>query len=314
MNDYKLNTKYKDRLFRLIFHEKKELLELYNAVNESDYTDPEELEITTIEDVVYMGMRNDLSFIIGDEMNLYEHQSTFCPNLPLRGLFYFSSVYKAYIEPKKHKLYSTSELKIPFPQYIVFYNGIEEKPERQELKLSSLFIESGKDKNPALECTALVLNVNYGHNKELMERCKTLKEYAQFIAIIRRNLAEGMKHQEAVERAIDECIQNDILAEILRKNRSEIVDSILTEWDENEYREFIKEESWNEGHQIGLEDGKRIGLEDGKQIGLKSGEIIGVVKTCQEFRVSKEDTLEKIQKEFSLEKEEAEKYIKEYWK
>ena len=88
------------------------------------------------------------------------------------------------------------------------------------------------------------------------------------------------------------------------------MDSILTEWDENEYREFIKDESWNEGHQIGLEDGKQIG----KQIGLKSGEIIGVVKTCQEFHVSKKDTLEKIQKEFSLEKEEAEKYIKEYWK
>lgn len=152
----------------------------------------------------------------------------------------------------------------------------------------------------------MVLNVNYGHNKELMERCKTLKEYAQFIAIIRRNLANGMKHQEAVEQAIDECIQNDILAEILRKNRSAIVDSILTEWDENEYREFIKEESWNEGHQIGLENGK--------QIGLKSGEIIGVVKNCQEFHVSKEDTLEKIRKEFSLEKEEAEEYIKEYWK
>ena len=88
------------------------------------------------------------------------------------------------------------------------------------------------------------------------------------------------------------------------------MDSILTEWDENEYREFIKEESWNEGHQIGLEDGKQIG----KQIGLKSGEIIGVIKTCQEFHVSKEDTLEKIQRKFSLEKEEAEKYIKEYWK
>ena len=222
MNDYKLNTKYKDRLFRLIFHEKKELLELYNAVNESHYTNPDDLEITTVEDVVYMGMRNDLSFIIGDEMNLYEHQSTFCPNLPLRGLFYFSSVYKAYIEPMKHKLYSTSELKIPFPQYIVFYNGVEEKPERQELKLSTLFIENGKGKPPALECTALVLNVNYGQNKELMERCKTLKEYAQFIAIVRRNLAQGMKHQEAVEQAIDECIQNDILAEILRRNSLQI--------------------------------------------------------------------------------------------
>ncbi len=238
MNDYKLNTKYKDRLFRLIFREKKELLELYNALNESNYTNPEDLKITTIEDVVYMGMKNDLSFIIGDEMNLYEHQSTFCPNLPLRGLFYFSSLYKAYVEPIKHRLYSTSELKIPFPQYIVFYNGIEIKPERRE----------------------------------------------------------------AVEQAIDECIRNDILAEILRKNRSEIVDSILTEWDENEYREFLKEESWNEGHQAG------------KKVGMRDGEIIGIVKTCQEFHASREDTLEKIQKEFLLEREEAERYIKEYWK
>ena len=89
MNDYKLNTKYKDRLFRLIFREKKELLELYNALNKSNYTNPEDLKITTIEDVVYMGMQNDLSFIIGDEMNLYEHQSTFCPNLPLRGPILF---------------------------------------------------------------------------------------------------------------------------------------------------------------------------------------------------------------------------------
>lgn len=260
MNDYKLNTKYKDRLFRLIFNDRKKLLELYNAVNESNYTNPDELEITTIEDAVYMGMRNDLSFIIGDEMNLYEHQSTFSPNLPLRGVFYFSSVYKAYIEPVKHKLYSDSKLKIPFPQYIIFYNGIEKKPERQELKLSTLFIGNGKGKAPALECTALVLNVNYGQNKELMERCRTLKEYAQFIAIIRRNLAEGMKHQEAVEQAVDECIRNDILAEILRKNRSEIVNSILTEWDENEYREFLKEESWKEGHESGKLEGIREGI------------------------------------------------------
>ena len=304
MNDYKLNTKYKDRLFRLIFHEKKELLELYNAVNESHYTNPDDLEITTIEDVVYMGMKNDLSFIIGEEMSLYEHQSTFCPNLPLRGLFYFSSVYKAYTEPMKHKLYSTSELKIPFPQYIVFYNGIDEKPERQELKLSTLFIENGRGKTPALECTALVLNVNYGQNKELMERCKTLKEYAQFIAIIRRNLVEGMKHQEAVEEAIDECIQNEILAEILRKNRSEIMNSILTEWDENEYREFLKEESWKEGH----ESGKLEGIQEGKLDG-----IIGMVGLCQELQVSQEDALWKIAEAFSLTEKEARHYIAEYW-
>lgn len=298
MNNYKLNTKYKDRLFRLIFHEKKELLELYNAVNESHYTNPDDLEIRTIEDVVYMGMRNDLSFIIGDEMNLYEHQSTFSPNIPLRGLFYFSSVYKAYIEPMKHKLYSESKLQIPFPQYIIFYNGIEEKPERQELKLSMLFVGNGKGKTPALECTALVLNVNYGKNKELMERCRTLKEYAQFVAIVRRNLAESIDHQEAVERAVDECIRKDILANVLRKNRSEIVDSILTEWDENEYREFLKKES----------------LEDGIKIGEKRGIVGGTIRTCREFQLSREETLSKIIKDFSLEEKEAKKYMEEYWK
>ena len=291
---YKVNTKYKDRLFRLIFHEKKELLELYNAVNESNYTNQDELEITTIEDVVYMGMKNDLSFIIGDEMNLYEHQSSVCPNLPLRGLFYFSSVYKSYIEPVKRKLYSTSQLEIPFPQYIVFYNGTEERPEREELKLSNLFIENGKGKQPSLECTALVLNVNYGHNKDLMERCKTLKEYAQFIAEIRRNLSYGMKAQEAVEEAVEKCIQNDILAGILRKNRGEIVDSILTEWDEDEYRDYLKEE--------------------GIKIGEERGKIAGKIEACQDFRLSKEETLMKIIKDFQLDKEEAEKYMEEYWK
>ena len=172
--------------------------------------------------------------------------------------------------------------------------------------MSKLFIENGKGKKPSLECTALVLNVNYGHNKELMERCKTLKEYAQFIAEIRKNLACGMNAWEAVELAVDECIRNNILAEILRKNRGEIVDSILTEWDEDEYREFLKEESWKEGHETGKKDGIKIGEERGK--------ISGKIEAYREFQLSKESTLERILKEFSLEEEEAKKYMEEYWK
>ena len=108
---HKINKKYKDRLFRLIFQDKKDLLELYNAINNSDYTNPEDLTITTIEDVVYMGMKNDLSFLIDDVLNLYEHQSSFSPNLPLRGLFYFSSLYREQIEPVVYEfttLYSIS--------------------------------------------------------------------------------------------------------------------------------------------------------------------------------------------------------------
>ena len=251
-----------------------------------------------MEDVVYMGMKNDLSFIIGDEMSLYEHQSSFCPNLPLRGLFYFSSVYRSYIEPVKRRLYSISRLEIPFPQYIVFYNGIEERPEREELKLSKLFSGNGKGKKASLECTALVLNVNYGHNKELMDRCKTLKQYAQFIAEIRKNLAYGMAAQEAVEHAVDQCIRKDVLADILRKNRGEIVDSILTEWDEDDFIEGVKEDSRNEGIKIGE----------------KRGKIESMIEMCQEFQVSEEDTLDRIMKKFSLQEEDAKEYMERYWK
>ena len=200
---------------RIIFHEKKDLLELYNAINDSDYTNPDDLTITTIEDVVYMGMKNDLSFIIGDVMNLYEHQGSFSPNLPLRGLFYFSSLYREYIEPIKHRLYSTAPLYIPFPQYIVFYNGTKNEPERQELKLSNLFLTDEGKMNPALECTAVILNINLGKNRELMEKCKQLKEYAEFIATIRKHLANEIAFEEAVETAVDDCVRNGILADIL---------------------------------------------------------------------------------------------------
>lgn len=301
---YKLNTKHKDRLFRLIFNEKKELLDLYNAVNESNYTNPDDLEITTMEDVVYMGMKNDLSFIIGDELNLYEHQSTFSPNLPLRGFLYFASVYRAYIEPMKQKLYTDSPLYIPFPQYIVFYNGTKEEPGRQELKMSDLYIGNGKGKDPALECTAVVLNINLGHNKKLMERCKRLKEYAQLIAAIRKYL-EQFQFEEAVEYAVEECIRKGILEDVLRKNRNEVIEMILEEWDENEYREYLKEESWNEGHEAGIKIGRKLEMERGMR---------ELVKTCMEFHVSREEALEKIKKAFELEQGEAEKYIEEYWK
>ena len=131
MVEHKINKKYKDRVFRVIFHEKKDLLELYNAINDSNYTNPDDLTITTIEDVVYMGMKNDLSFIIGDVMNLYEHQSSFSPNLPLRGLFYFSSLYREYIEPVKYRLYLHRHY--IFRSHSILYFTMEQKkePERR---------------------------------------------------------------------------------------------------------------------------------------------------------------------------------------
>lgn len=301
MEHYYLNRKYKDRLFRFIFSDKGNLLQLYNAINDSHYNNPDDLVITTIDDVVYMGMKNDLSFIIDDIMSLYEHQSTYSPNLPLRGLFYFSAMYRNYIEPMKQKLYTDSPLRIPFPVYLVFYNGSMEEPERKEIPLSDLFIQNGKGLQPALECTALLLNINVGHNQELMEKCRILKEYAQFIHTIRSKISVGLPFQEAVETAVEDCISQNILSEILRKNKAEVIDMILTEYDENEFREFLKEDSWKKGHEAGVQDGIKTGIRE-------------IIRTFTELQLPKEQLLDKLTNSFSLSAEEAEEYIEKYSK
>ena len=301
MEHYYLNRKYKDRLFRFIFSDKGNLLQLYNAINDSHYNNPDDLVITTIDDVVYMGMKNDLSFIIDDIMSLYEHQSTHSPNLPLRGLFYFSAMYRNYIEPMKQKLYTDSPLRIHFPVYLVFYNGSIEEPERKEILLSDLFIQNGKGLQPALECTALLLNINVGHNQELMEKCRILKEYAQFIHTIRSKISVGLPFQEAVETAVEDCISQNILSEILRKNKAEVIDMILTEYDENEFREFLKEDSWKKGHEAGVQDGIKTGIRE-------------IIRTFTELQLPKEQLLDKLTNSFSLSVEEAEEYIEKYSK
>ena len=161
---------YKDSLFRMVFREKKELLSLYNAINGTAYDDPEELMVTTIEDVLYMGRKNDISFLIKDVMNLYEHQSSVNPNMPLRGLIYICMLYQGYLEQNNLDIYSSTRLRLPTPKYLVFYNGTKEEPDRQELRLSDSFIK--QEEPPDLECRAVMLNINYGHNKELMEACR----------------------------------------------------------------------------------------------------------------------------------------------
>lgn len=132
---------YKDSLFRMVFREKRALLSLYNAMNGTQYEDPDELVVTTIEDVLYMGCKNDISFLIKDVMNLYEHQSSVNPNMPLRGMIYISMLYQGYIEQNHLDIYSSTLLKLPTPKYIVFYNGTKDEPDRRELRLSDSFVK-----------------------------------------------------------------------------------------------------------------------------------------------------------------------------
>ena len=171
----RLNRKHKDKLFRYLFKDKRHLLDLYNALHDTDYTDPEELEVVTMEDVIFMKMKNDLSFIIDSRLSLYEHQSTWNPNMPLRGLFYFTQQYEGMLGASDENIYGRKRIELPTPEYIVFYNGSDMPEDRKILYLSDSFSE-GRGSG-CLECKCEILNINRGHNRDLMDKCRRLWEY-----------------------------------------------------------------------------------------------------------------------------------------
>ncbi|MGI6008495.1 MAG: hypothetical protein ACOX8E_13560 [Ruminococcus sp.] len=261
-----VNRQFKSTVFAMLYSDKKELLELYNAVNSTQYTDPELLEVNTLENAIYMGMKNDLSFLIASRLYLYEHQSTVNPNLPLRFLLYISDLYSDLV--KDRNLYGSRKVQIPPPRFLIFYNGEKEQPDVQVLKLSELF--ALPEDHPALELEAVMLNINKGHNRKLMEACRSLRDYAEYTDRVRR-YAKEMELQKAVERAVAECIEEGILTEFLRKNRAEVIHVSIYEYDVEKHMRQEKEESWEEGHRQGLEEGHRTGLEEGHRIGLEKG-------------------------------------------
>lgn len=277
----KANRNYKDTVFRMLFSDRKNLLSLYNAVNGTSYKNPEELEIVTLENAINMGMKNDLAFIIATNLFLYEHQSTYNPNMPLRDLFYISSEYQKLVDHKS--LYSSVLQKIPAPNFIVFYNGTEKKEDRWENALSDAY--ETPDKEPRLELKVLTLNMNEGHNKELMEQCQTLREYAKYVALVRKYKKE-MKLDAAVKCAVDECIQSGILAEFLKKNRAEVIAVSIFEYDKEEEEKKLRKAEYEAGY----DDGKKLGITEGEirkaketaieltKVGMAKSQIAAILK------------------------------------
>lgn len=261
----KVNKKYKDRLFRLVFGDRRRLLDLYNALNGSHYEDPDALEITTLDDAVYLSMKNDLSFLVNGVLNLYEHQSTYNPNMPVRGFFYLADVYRKYVVEYKLNLYGSRLAKLPAPKYLVFYNGRKEEPDRKVLRLSDAF-QGGRNAEPCLELCAVMLNINLGRNQELMERCRTLKEYAQFVDRVRRMIAETGALESAVDRAVKDCIRDGILENFLSSHRAEVLDVILTDYNEQEYIAMEREDAWEDGKSEGLTEGLSEGLSVSREV------------------------------------------------
>ena len=250
------NRKYKDTVFRMLFSDKRNLLALYNAINRTSYEDSDELEIVTLRGAVYMGMKNDLAFIIDMNLFLYEHQSTYNPNIPLRDLFYISAEYQKLVNRKS--LYSSSLQKIPAPYFIVFYNGTEREEEYWENSLSEAY--ENLTGEPRLELKVITLNINEGHNKELMDQCQILKEYAQYVAKVRK-YTKKMELDVAVEHAVDECIREGVLEEFLRDNRAEVIAVSIFEYNKDEEEKKLRKAEYEAGYDTGYGSGFDAGKE-----------------------------------------------------
>ncbi|MCQ2584606.1 MAG: hypothetical protein MJ185_03360 [Treponema sp.] len=247
-SEIRTTLKYKDRLFRAIFNDKEHkdwLLSLYNAVNDSNYTNEKDLEITTLEDVIYMKMKNDISFILNNQMSLYEHQSTYSPNLPLRGLMYFSELLR--VKYHNSKIYSNSKIKIATPNYIVFYNGEKDIGERMVLKLSDSFEIPVRKTDECYEWTCTVLNINKGKNEKLVKSCKALQDYVEYVTMVKENLRAGKDLESAVETALDEAVKKRFLNGYFDQHRARIKAMSLTEYDEEEAKKVFHDDGYREG-------------------------------------------------------------------
>lgn len=289
MNNVSLpvNRIYKDRLYKMIFNDKSELLKLYNAINGTHYDDPAMLTITTLNNAIYMTMENDLSFIIDMRLALYEQQSTVNPNLPLRFLMYITDIYSAYT--KDMNIYGSKKVQIPLPSFVIFYNGVKSQPDRTEFLLSELFHPTTDQ--PALELKAVMLNINKGHNQELMNACHTLRDYSEYVARIRTYSAE-MPLTDAVEKAITECIHENILRDFLLKNRAEAKAMSIYEYDEEKTLRMFREE--------GYEDGER------------NGKIQATIEMCLEFNLSSDAIVQKLMTKFQFSENQAQEYLDNY--
>ena len=267
----------KDRLFCALFgsKERKNLtLELYNALNGTSYTNAEDIQINTIEDVVYFGMRNDVSFLLANEINLYEQQSTWSPNVPLRAFCYVEHVVESYLygTGKNNEVYGNKLVKIPTPKIVVLYN-VDESNDKSivtdhEMRLSDAFETPGGD----VEVIVHAYNINTGNH--LPSICTPLNDYSSLVGMYRKNARKAKTKEEriaAADAALNTLPDGEVKSYILSQ-RSEVIDMLLTEYDEKKVMECLQREAKAEGKAEAITDlikGGIITLEQGAmQLGI----------------------------------------------
>ena len=274
------NREYKSDVISMMLQIPEYALDVYNAMNDSVYTDPDMIQIMRLENGISLSVRNDASFFISNYLNLYEHQSTYSPNAPLRFLIYLTSLLKKMIG--KRDLYGRKRVQIATPHFAVLYNGTEKRPEKEVLKLSDAFINHTD--TPEIELTVTVYNINPDNNTQLLAKSKVLSGYMIFVNRVRENLDRQKKSEQntrfltseydeaehddtelmdnleaAINEAIDYCIGHDIMETFFRENRSEVTKSMVLDYTWERREELIRAEEYEDGKREGLEIGRADG-------------------------------------------------------
>jgi hypothetical protein len=246
------NREYKSDVFAMLMEDKSNALEVYNALNGSDYTDPEMVEIKTLVAGISLSVRNDAAIVVNCHLDIYEHESTVCPNMPLRFLIYYTTTVNKMIN--KRDIYGKTLQKIPVPQFVVFYNGREKQPEQYEMRLSDAFQQPTD--TPQLELKCRVYNINKGMNKELLGKCTVLREYMTLVDYIRTYHDEHNEEDlaAAISWGIDRCIAENVLKEFLIENRTEVEKVITLDYTFERRLELQHEEGREEGRKEGKLD------------------------------------------------------------
>ena len=273
-----INRKYKDSVFRTLFSDEDKLIELYNALFDTNYGPEANIEIVTLEDVVFRVLKNDVAFVMEDSfIVLAEHQSTICNNMPLRDLIYMSTMLQRMINTDE--LYRKKLLKIPRPTFIVFYDGKEDFPEYQEMKLSDAFL-GDDDGEIALQLTVRVYNINSDKNNEILKKCETLKQYSLFVERVRALQDKGQLSASRITELISGCIDSGILPDFLRKYGTEMVEMLFRELTREEDMEISRLDGYDDGLEEGLRRGEAAGLERGRAEG-EAAAILQLARTMK---------------------------------
>ena len=337
---------YKDNVFCLLYRDKNNLLDLYNGLNDTNYTNVDDLTVTTLKGGVYMKYKNDASFVFGQDLYMFEQQSSRNPNMPLRFLHYLSDVYRQMYN--NSDLHRSTMLKIPVPHFVTFYNGKQPLEVQSAIRLSDMYVK--KMDCPELELIVRVININTGaiinkksldnekndiinginqsydfdksnkninagntinsrtYSSEFLSKCETLKDYMTFVNKVRvKTDIEKIDIRTAVIEAVDECIAENVLSEFLKNHREEVITVSIYEYDEEGHLEIVKEE----GRQLGIAEGEKLGIIKGEEKERSNG-IKVFIKLCKDMNLSDEDTINKLIQDYQLSRDEAINAIKNY--